>query len=123
MNIAFVLQVIWAFALVALLLVAMTYAARAVQRGRLVGSAGRRLVSTIESTALAQNVTVHVLRVADTYFLVGGGAAGVALLAELPASEVEPYIAAQRAALEHQRVTLLRPFERFARGAGRRMEK
>ena len=113
MNIAFVLQVIWALALVALLLVGMMYVGRAIQRGRIVTSFGRRLVSTIESTALAQNVTVHVVRVADKYFLVGGGAAGVALLAELPASEIEPYIESQRAALAAQRTSLLRPFERF----------
>ena len=113
MNIAFVLQVIWAFALIALLLVAMMYVGRAIQRGRIVGSTGRRLVSTIESTALAQNVTVHVVRVADKYFLVGGGSAGVALLAELPASEIEPYIEMQRAALLEQRATLMRPFARF----------
>jgi flagellar biogenesis protein FliO len=113
MNIAFVLQVIWAFALIALLLVAMMYVGRAIQRGRIVGSVGRRLVSTIESTALAQNVTVHVVRVADKYFLVGGGAAGVALLSELPASEIEPFIEAQRAALQAQRTTLMRPFARF----------
>lgn len=115
MNIAFVLQVIWAFALVALLLFGMAYVARAIQRGRLVTSVGRRLISTVESTALAQNVTVHIVRVADKYFLVGGGSAGVSLLAELPASEIEPYIESQRAALESQRATLMRPFERFRR--------
>src|SRR5580658_6716361 len=113
MNIAFVLQVIWALALVAMLLVGMMYVARALQRGRLVTSMGRRLVSTIESTALAQNVAVHVVRVGDKYFLVGGGTAGVSLLAELPANEIEPYIEAQRAALVAQRTTLMRPFERF----------
>jgi flagellar biogenesis protein FliO len=113
MNIAFVLQVIWAFALVALMLVAMMYVGRAIQRGRVVTSVGRRLVSTIESTALAQNVTVHVVRVADKYFLVGGGSAGVALLSELPAEEIEPYIEMQRAALQAQRSTLMRPFARF----------
>ena len=113
MNIAFVLQVIWAFALIALLLVAMMYVGRAIQRGRIVASTGKRLVSTIESTALAQNVTVHVVRVADKYFLVGGGSAGVALLSELPASEIEPYIEMQRAALLEQRATLMRPFARF----------
>jgi flagellar biogenesis protein FliO len=115
MNIAFVLQIIWAFALIALLLVAMMYVGRAIQRGRIVGSVGRRLVSTIESTALAQNVTVHVVRVGDKYFLVGGGTAGVALLAELPAEDIEPYIESQRAALEAQRTTLMRPFARFKR--------
>ena len=113
MNIAFVLQIIWAFALVALLLVGFMYVARAIQRGRIVGSVGRRLISTVESTALAQNVTVHVIRVGDKYFLVGGGTAGVALLAELPASDVEPYIEAHRLALAEQRSTLMRPFERF----------
>jgi flagellar biogenesis protein FliO len=113
MNIAFVLQVIWAFALIAMLLLAMMYVGRAIQRTRIVGSVGRRLVSTIESTALAQNVTVHVVRVADKYFLVGGGSAGVALLSELPADEIEPYIESQRAALLEQRATLMRPFARF----------
>jgi flagellar biogenesis protein FliO len=113
MNIAFALQIIWAFALVALLLVGFMYVARAIQRGRIVGSVGRRLISTVESTALAQNVTVHVVRVGDKYFLVGGGTAGVALLAELPASDVEPYIEAHRLALAEQRSTLMRPFERF----------
>ncbi len=113
MNIAFVLQVIWAFALVALLLVGFMYVARAIQRGRIVGSVGRRLISTVESTALAQNVTVHVVRVGDKYFLVGGGTAGVALLAELAADEVEPYIESHRLALEAQRSSLMRPFERF----------
>jgi flagellar biogenesis protein FliO len=113
MNIAFVLQVIWAFALVALLLVGFLYVARAIQRTRIVGSVGRRLITTVESTALAQNVTVHVVRVGDKYFLVGGGAGGVNLLSELPADEIEPYIEAHRAALEEQRTTLMRPFARF----------
>ena len=113
MNIAFALQVIWAFALIALLLVGMMYVARAIQRGRIVASLGQRLVSTVESTALAQNVAVHVVRVADKYYLLGGGTGGVSLLAELPASEIEPYIESHRTALQAQRATLLRPFARF----------
>jgi flagellar biogenesis protein FliO len=115
MDVAFVLQVVWAFVLVALILVAMTYVARTIHRGRLVVSAEKRLVSTIESTALAQNVTVHVVRVAGKYLLLGGGSAGVALISELPASEIEPYLDMQRAALAAQRETLLRPFARFKR--------
>ena len=110
----FVLQVIWAFALIGLLLVGMMYVARALQRTRVVGvTLGKRLISTVESTALAQNVTVHVVRVGEKYFLVGGGTAGVSLLAELPADEVEPYIERQRIALLAQRETLLKPFARF----------
>jgi flagellar biogenesis protein FliO len=113
MDIAFAVQIVWAIALVVLLLVAMGYVARTIQRGRLVVASGRRLVNTIESTALAQNVTIHVVRVADKYYLVGGGTAGVALLAELPADEIEPFVEAERAALIAQRETLLRPFTRF----------
>jgi flagellar biogenesis protein FliO len=113
MDIAFVVQVVWAIALVVLLLVAMGYIARTVQRGRLVAATGRRLITTIESTALAQNVTVHVVRVADKYYLVGGGTAGVALLAELPSGEIEPFVESQRATLLAQRETLMRPFTRF----------
>jgi flagellar biogenesis protein FliO len=114
MNLAFIFQVVWAFALVALLLVGMTYVARAIQRGRVVvGAGGKRLVSTVESAILAQNVTVHVVKVAGRYYLVGGGTGGVSLLAELASDEVEPYIESQRAALAQQRDTLLRPFARF----------
>jgi flagellar biogenesis protein FliO len=114
MDIAFFLNVVAALALVALVLVGMMYVARAIQRGRVVGSGLRnRLVSTVESTALAQNVTVHVIRVAGRYYLVGGGAGGVSLLSELPATEVEPYIEAQRVALLETRASLMRPFERF----------
>jgi flagellar biogenesis protein FliO len=110
----FVLQVIWAFALIGLLLVGLMYLGRAMQRGRIVaGTTGKRLISTVESTALAQNVTVHIVRVGEKYFLVGGGAAGVTLLSELPAAEVEPYIEMQRVALAAQRETLMKPFARF----------
>jgi flagellar biogenesis protein FliO len=115
MNIAFVLQVIWAFGLVALLLVGMAYIARTIQRGRLVANSARRLVTTIESTALAQNVTVHVVRVAGKYYLVGGGSGGLALLTELPADEIDPFVESQRIALAAQRETLMRPFARFKR--------
>jgi flagellar biogenesis protein FliO len=114
MGVAFVLQVLWALALVALLLVGLTYLARTVQRGRVVGGLRRgRLVTTIESTALAQNVTVHVVKVGGKYYLIGGGTAGLSLLSEIEASEIEPYIDAQRQALTVQRETLMRPFARF----------
>ncbi len=60
------------------------------------------------------------MRVGDKYFLVGGGTAGVNLLSELPASEIEPYIESHRLALETQRSTLMRPFERFRKIMTRR---
>jgi flagellar biogenesis protein FliO len=84
-----------------------------VQRGRVVVGSERKLVTTVESVILAQNVTVHVVKVGGKYYLVGGGSAGVSLLAELAAEDVEPYLDAQRIALAQQRETLLRPFARF----------
>jgi flagellar biogenesis protein FliO len=113
MNLAFLFHVAWALALVVLLLVGLTYVARSVQRGRVVIGTGKRLVSTVESAMLAPNVTVHVVKVGGKFYLVGGGTAGVSLLAELPAGEIEPYIESHRLALAQQRDTLLRPFARF----------
>lgn len=117
MDIAFALRAIWALALVAAVLLVMIWVARSIQRTRIagLGAFGTRLVATIESTALAQNVTVHVIRVAGKYYLVGGGAGGVNLLSELPAEEIEPYVEAHRAALEQQRALLMRPFARFGK--------
>lgn len=115
MTVSTILQVVWAFALIALLLVLLTWGARAVQRTRLVHGSRRRLVTTVESTPLAQNVGVHVVKVGDRYYLLGGGSGGVALLAELERDEVEPYIAVQRQALEQQRELLWRVFTRFRR--------
>lgn len=113
MSLGFIINLVWALVLVALVLVAMMYIARALQRGRLVTGVGRRLISTVESTMLAQNVTVHVVKVAGRYYVVGGGTAGLTLLTELPANEVEPFIEQQRQLLVQQRETLLRPFARF----------
>jgi flagellar biogenesis protein FliO len=115
MSLALVLQVVWAFALIALLLFVLAYAARALQRTRLVVGSGRRLVTTVESTPLAQNVGVHVVKVGDRYYLLGGGSAGVALLAELERDEVEPYIETQRRAFTEQREVLARLLTRFRR--------
>lgn len=115
MSIWYVVNVVWAFALIALLLVGMTYVAKAVQRGRIVGGARSKLVTTVETTMLAQNVAVHVVKVADAYYLLGGGAGGMNLLAELPPESVEPYIEAQRSALLQQRATLLRTIAKIRR--------
>jgi flagellar biogenesis protein FliO len=71
------------------------------------------LVSVVESTVLAQNVTLHVVKVADRYYLVGGGSAGVTQIADVPADAVEPYIETQRKALGEQRAAVLRLLQSF----------
>ena len=91
----------------------LTYAVKTINRGRIVASTGRRLVSVVESTVLAQNVTLHVVKVADRYYLVGGGSAGVTQIADVPADVVDPYIETQRKALGEQRAAVLRLLQSF----------
>ena len=108
-----VFSVIWAFAVVALLLVVLTYGVRLLNRSRIVAASGKRLVSVVESTFLAQNVTLHVVKVGDRYYLVGGGSAGVTHIADVPGDVVDPYIETQRKALGEQRDAVLRLLQRF----------
>ena len=91
----------------------MTYAVRVLNRGRIVASSGKRLVTVVESTFLAQNVTVHVVKVGDRYYLVGGGSAGVTRIADVERDAVEPYIESQRMALGNQREAVVRLVQRF----------
>jgi flagellar biogenesis protein FliO len=86
---------------------------RTLNRSRIVASGGRRLLTVVESTALAQNVTVHVVKVGDRYYLLGGGSAGVTHVADVPADVVEPYIETQRKAFGEQRDAMLRLLQRF----------
>jgi flagellar biogenesis protein FliO len=94
--VSFVGQYILALLVVALMLFGLYTVVRALGRGRLVASSDRRLVTVVESTFLAQNTTLHVVKVADRYYLVGGGSGHVATLAEVPAEQVEPWMREQR---------------------------
>ncbi|MEO7040077.1 MAG: flagellar biosynthetic protein FliO [Candidatus Elarobacter sp.] len=111
----FYLNLIWAFALIALMLVGLTYAVRLVNRGRIVAASGNRLVTIVESVAVSQHSAVHVVKVGDRYYLVGGGSAGVTHIADVPPDVVEPYIETQRKALGEQRDAVLRLLQRFRR--------
>ena len=93
---SFIGQYVLALAVVGLMLVGLYAVVRALGRGRIVAAAQKRLVSVVESTFIAQNTTVHVLKAGGRYFLVGGGSGHVNTLAELAADEVEPWLAQQR---------------------------
>jgi flagellar biogenesis protein FliO len=112
-SFGFILRAISALALVALLLVALIYIVRTLSRGRLVVASSRRLVSVVESTFLAQHVTVHVIKVADRYFLVGGGSAGVSKIEEIPAESVTPWLDEQKRVLAGQRDAVMNVLGRF----------
>jgi flagellar biogenesis protein FliO len=104
---------LWVLAVVGLLLLGLTYAVRALNRGRLVAGSQRRLVSVVESVAVSQHSAVHVIKVGDRYYLIGGGSAGVSHIADVPAEVVAPYIETQRKALGEQRDAVLRLLQRF----------
>jgi flagellar biogenesis protein FliO len=106
-------QYAWALSVVGLLLLGLTYAVRTLNRGRLVTGSDRRLVSVVESAAVSQHSAVHVIKVGDRYYLVGGGSAGVTHIADVPAELVDPYIETQRKALGEQRDAVLRLLQRF----------
>jgi flagellar biogenesis protein FliO len=71
-----------------------------------------RLLSVIESTVLSQHTSVHVVRIGRRYYLVGAGSGTVALISELPAEDVEPFIESQRASLQLQTARLGALFKR-----------
>jgi flagellar biogenesis protein FliO len=94
--VGFVGQYILALLVVGLMLFGLYTVVRALGRGRLVASSDRRLVTVVESTFLAQNTTLHVVKVADRYYLIGGGSGHVSTLAEVPRENVEPWLNDQR---------------------------
>jgi flagellar biosynthetic protein FliO len=93
---SFVAEYIMALLVVALMLFGLYTVVRALGRGRLVTSADKRLVTVVESTPLAQNTALHVVKVGDRYYLVGGGSGHVSTLAEVPSEHVEPWLTEQR---------------------------
>jgi flagellar biogenesis protein FliO len=113
MDIAFIFKIVWAFALVALLLAAMTYAVRMLSRGRLLVAANRKLVTDVESTCVAQNVTLHVVKVGERFYLVGGGSAGITKIDDVPAELAQTWLDEQKRTLTGQRDAVVKLVSRF----------
>jgi flagellar biogenesis protein FliO len=114
-GVGFIGQYILALLVVGLMLFGLYGVVRALGRGRLIASADKRLVSVVESTFLSQNTTLHVVKVLDKYYLVGGGGGHVNTLAEIPPEEVEPWMREQREAFATQTqslAALLKPLRR-----------
>jgi flagellar biogenesis protein FliO len=61
------------------------------------GTLGRsRLVEVIETTPLARADSLHVVKVADEYFMIGRTDGGIALLHEIPKERVESVLLARK---------------------------
>ncbi len=113
MDIAFIFKIVWAFALVAALLVALTYVVRLLSRGRLVVAANRKLVTVVDSTLVAQNVSLHVVKVGERYYLIGGGAAGLTKIDDVPPEIAGPWLDEQKRMLGGGRDAVVNLISRF----------
>jgi flagellar biogenesis protein FliO len=100
MSGGFWLNYFLALFVIGLMLLGLWVLVRGLSRGRIFASASRRMVTVLESTMLAQHVSVHVVKVGERYLLLGGGNNGtLAMLAELPPEEVDAWLKLQREAL------------------------
>ena len=88
---------------------------RGLARGRVLASADRRLVTVLESTMLSQQGALHVVKAGSKYLLIGGGNGHVTTLGELPAEEVEAWLAGQRTVLGAQTASLMDAFKMLRR--------
>ena len=72
------LRALYAIAIVAALLVALNYILRTMQRGGTFGL-GERMVEVLETTPLANASALHLVRIAEGFYVIGGGQAQATL--------------------------------------------
>jgi len=92
-ELAFVGRLLAACVVIGLVLAAVQLVARRLLRVRLEGGGGR-LVTLLETTYLPGAASVHVVRVADRYYVIGRGGGEIAPLCEIPADRVAAHMAA-----------------------------
>jgi flagellar biogenesis protein FliO len=113
MSSGFWVQYVLALLVVALMLGGLYAVVRGLSRGRIMVSAQRRLVTVLESTALSQHASLHVVKVGERYYLIGGANASVQTLTELDPGDVEQWMQTQRelfTATRKSLADLIRPF-------------
>jgi flagellar biogenesis protein FliO len=107
MSSGFWLNYLFALLVVGLMLGGLYAVVRGLARGRILASADRRLVTVLESTMLSQHAALHVVKVGERYFLVGGGQGHVSSLVELTPQEVESWLESQRELFRATKKSLL----------------
>jgi flagellar biogenesis protein FliO len=115
MTAGFWLNYFLALVVIALMLAGLYAVVRGFARGRVLAMSDRRMVSVLESTVVSQHASMHVVKVGKRYLLVGGGNSQLSTLAELPADEIEAWIATQRAELGQQRATFVEALKMFGK--------
>ena len=88
MELALVGRLIAACVVIALVLVALQIIARTMLRGRAAVRPGGRLIAVLETTMLPNAASLHVVRVAEKYYVIGRSGARIATLGEIAAESV-----------------------------------
>ncbi len=99
-------QYVLVLAIVGLMLLGLYAIVRGLTRGRILSAGGKRLVGVVDSIALSQNTTLHVVKAGSKYLILGGGSGHVSTLGEIPSEDVEAWIAEQRRAHDAQVATV-----------------
>ncbi len=101
MDLAFAGRLLAACAVIALVLAGLQVAVRAMVRARAsAGLRGGRLVSVLETTLLPGASSLHVIRVADRYLVIGRSGSQIATVCDVPAASIETWRG--RPGLEHR---------------------
>ncbi len=98
MDVALVGRVVASLAVIGLILWAVQHLARTGARWRLAGAASGRIVNVLETTVLPNAASLHVIEIAERWYVVGRSDAHIALLCEIPAERVAQRLAARRPA-------------------------
>ncbi|GAC1556833.1 MAG: hypothetical protein NVS3B17_04790 [Vulcanimicrobiaceae bacterium] len=92
MELAFVGRLLAACVVIALVLAGVQFVAKRSMRLRIEGG-DNRLVTLLETTYLPGAASVHVLRVGETYLVVGRGSGDLATLCDIDPAFVEAHLA------------------------------
>lgn len=88
MELALAGRLIAACVVVALVLVALQVVARTSLRARATATPGGRLIAVLETTLLPNAASLHVVRVAEKYYVIGRSGAHIAALGEIAPESV-----------------------------------
>ena len=115
MELALFGRLLAACVVIALVLGGVQIIASRLGRARLERGSGGRLVTLVETTYLPGAASLHVVRVADRYYVVGRNAAALTTLCEIPADSVERWLEAQASTSPNPVAPVLRFASRFGR--------
>lgn len=94
MELALIGRLLAACVVIALVLGGVQILATRLGRARLERRVGGRLVSLVETTYLPGAASLHVVRIAERYYVVGRNAAALSTLCEIPGDDVDRWLGA-----------------------------